>query len=324
MNRTRVRISEPTPRPDPSQDRAPTVCVIGAGAIGSLIAAHVARIAPVAVLTRRADHALALREHGLRVSGLNTFTAELRAATAVVDDLPDFDIGIVATKATEVESAARPLAGRFQDALMVTIQNGLGSEALLRQHGQWPIVAGTTLMGGTRHGDTHVEYELDAPTWLGPYDGVPFERATEIAALLQRAGLKAEAFPDVRPAQWSKLVFNAAVGTISAITGVPHSRPFADEEGLGGLVRSVISEGIQVAAAEGIELQEDPWALNVRALHDGYSHAPSILLDLRAGRRTEVDFNIGAIVRAAERLGAAAPVSTALYRLLKAKAAPCT
>ncbi|HSI97890.1 MAG TPA: 2-dehydropantoate 2-reductase [Gaiellaceae bacterium] len=295
------------------------MCVIGAGAIGSLIAAHVAKIAPVAVLTRRADHAFALREYGLRVSGLSTFTAEVRAATSIVDDLPSFDIGIVATKATEVESAARALEGRFQDTLLVTIQNGLGAEARLRRHGPWPIVAGTTLMGGTRHDDTHVEYELDAPTWLGPYDGVPLERVTEVAALLERAGLKAEAFPDVRPAQWSKLVFNSAVGTISAITGLPHSRPFADDEELGGLVRSVISEGVRVAAAEGIELQEDPWTLNVRTVHDGYSHPPSILLDVRARRRTEADFNIGAIVRTAERLGVAAPLSTTLYRLLKAK-----
>ena len=73
------------------------VCVVGAGAIGSLFAAHLAKVTEVAVLTRREEHARALNEHGLRVSGRHDFTARLTAATAAFD-LPDFGLGIIATK----------------------------------------------------------------------------------------------------------------------------------------------------------------------------------------------------------------------------------
>ena len=318
MNRTRVRNSELIPLPDPSQDRGRTVCVVGAGAIGSLIAAHLSRVARVVVLTRRYEQAGALGEHGLHVSGLREFTASVEA-TSSPTTLPAFELGIVTTKATDVAEAARALGGHSEGAVIVTIQNGLGAEELIREHGRWPIVAGTTLMGGTRHSDTHVEFELDAPTWLGPYEGTPVEQVESVVSLFQSAGLKAEGFSDLAPARWSKLVFNAAVGTISALTQLPHSAPYADDGGVGGLARSVISEGSRVAAAAGIELAEDPWELNVRAVEDDYAHPPSILLDVWAKRKTEVDFNIGAIVREADRLNVAAPLSQALYALLKAK-----
>jgi 2-dehydropantoate 2-reductase len=319
MSGTEVREEERTPESGARQDPRPSVCVIGAGAIGSLIAAHLARIASVSILVRRAEHARSLQERGLRVSGLAEFTSAIQVATTSPTELPPFEIAFVATKATEVEHVARALHGRCPEALMVTIQNGLGVEERLRRHGPWPIVAGTTLMGGVRHDDTHVEYELAAPTWLGPYGSVPFATVARVAGLLERAGLMAVAFPDLGPARWSKLVFNAAVGSIAALTDLPHSPPFADEQGLGGLVRAVIDEGVRVATAEGIELLEDPWELNVRAARDGYAHVPSILLDVRARKPTEVDFNVGAIVRCAERHGIDAPLSEALYHLLKAK-----
>src|SRR5436305_14443743 len=102
-------------------------CVVGAGAIGSLYAAHIARVAEAVVLTRRPEHAEALNAEGLHVSGRHDFTARL---TAGVDpgDLPDPDLVIVATKATGLEEAAAALAGRWPRALVLTVQNGLGAE----------------------------------------------------------------------------------------------------------------------------------------------------------------------------------------------------
>src|SRR5512142_1139390 len=110
------------------------VCVVGGGVIGSLYAGHLARIADVSVLTRRAEHARALTVEGLRISGKSDFTAAVRA-TADPADLPDFDLGILATKATQLEEAAAALAGRFPRATLMTIQNGLGAENLVRGHG---------------------------------------------------------------------------------------------------------------------------------------------------------------------------------------------
>ena len=89
------------------------VCVAGAGVIGSLFAAHLARVAEVSALVRREEHAQALREHGLRVSGRADFTARLDAATSPAA-LPEPDLVIVACKGTDLDArrgAASPATG---------------------------------------------------------------------------------------------------------------------------------------------------------------------------------------------------------------------
>jgi 2-dehydropantoate 2-reductase len=299
------------------------VCVVGAGSIGSLFAAHVATVTDVLVLTRRADHARALNERGLQVTGRHDFTARVTAASDP-RDLPDFDLGIVATKANGVEEAAESLRGRFPTATLMTVQNGLGAEEIVRGHGDWPLISGVTFMSGTKHSDTHVEYILDTPTWIGPYGETPLERVQEVAQLLVDAGLKAEALPDLRPAQWSKLIFNATVNGVAALTGLPHDEHFAAENDLGDLghlVHELVDEGKRVAAAAGVELHDDPWEMNVLATKRGSAHYPSMLEDVEAQRPTEVELINGALVREAERHGVDAPLQAAVYRLVKAREA---
>ena len=299
------------------------LCVVGAGSIGSLFAAHLATVADVLVLTRRINHARALNEEGLQVTGRHDFIARVTAA-ADPRELPEFDVGIVATKATGLEAAAESLDGHFPTATMMTVQNGLGAEAVLRAHGEWPLVSAVTFMSGTKHSDTHVEYILDTATWLGPYEHTPFERVQEIGQLLVDSGLKAEALPDLRPAQWSKLIFNATVNGVSALTGLPHDEHFAaehDRSNLGHLVHDLVEEGKRVAAAAGVELHDDPWEMNVLATKRGSAHYPSMLEDIEARRPTEVELINGALVREAERCGVEAPLHTAVYRLVKAREA---
>jgi 2-dehydropantoate 2-reductase len=299
------------------------VCVVGAGAIGSLYAAHLARTTDVSVLTRREAHARSLNEHGLRISGRHEFTSRV-TATADPAQLREFDVGIVATKATGLEEAAGALSGRFPKSTIMTVQNGLGAEEVLRRHGEWPIVSAVTFMSGTRHGDTHVEYILDTETWLGPYEDTPYEVVEELTGLIEGSGLKARPFRDLRPAQWSKLIFNATVNAVAALTGLPHNGHFASEErpeDLGHLVHGLMDEGRRVAAAAGVELHEDPWEMNVLATRRGSAHYPSMLEDVEARRPTEVDLITGALVREAQRRDVPVPLHTAMYRLIKAKEA---
>jgi len=299
------------------------VCVIGAGAIGSLFAAHLAKVADVLVLTRRKEHAQELNERGLQVSGRHDFTARVTAA-ADPDELPEFDVGIIATKANGVEGAATSLAGRFPAATIMTVQNGLGAEEIVQRHGDWPLISAVTFMSGTKLSDTQVEYILDTPTWLGPYGATPFQLVEELARLLVEAGLEAEALPDLRPAQWSKLIFNATVNGVAALTGLPHDAHFAAEgaeSDLGHLVHALVDEGKRVAVAEGVVLHDDPWEMNVLATKRGSAHYPSMLEDVEARRPTEVELINGALVRQAERHGVDAPLQNAVYRLVAAREA---
>jgi 2-dehydropantoate 2-reductase len=307
------------------------VCVVGAGVIGSLYAGHLAQVAEVSMLTRRHEQAAALVQRGLRISGKSDRRVAL-AATADPAELAEFDLGILATKATDLEDAAARLSDRSPQATLMTIQNGLGAEEIVRRHGGWPLISAVTFMSGVRHSDTHVEYELDTETWLGPYAGTTtsFETVQSVEALLQRSGLRARAFPDLRPAQWSKLIFNATVNTVAALTDLPHVSHFAardEDTDLGHLVHELMEEGKRVAEAADVELHEDPWEMNVLAVRRGeteaasgrYAHVPSMLDDVRARRRTEVDFITGALVREARRLGVPVPLHEAMYRLVRAR-----
>ena len=300
------------------------ICIVGAGAIGSLYAAHLARVAEVWALVRREEHARIINERGIRVTGHNQFHAELKAATDP-GQLPEFDFGIVATKASQTREALAPVAHLFRRGAVLSAQNGLGGEEIIASlMTQGYVIRGTTFMSGTRFADDHVHYELNTPTWMGPFEptNTPFEMVEELAALVNASGLKAEALRDARPAQWSKLIFNASVNSVAALTELPHSPHFAAEaeySNLGHLLRALIEEGKSVAAALGIELHEDPWAMNCIGAQT--NHPPSMLYDVRQRCATEVDFLGGAIAREARRAGVPAPLHTALYRLVKGKEA---
>ena len=297
------------------------VCIIGCGSIGSLYAAHLAKVTEVWAFVRRPEHAEALNREGLSVSGTHEFHVKLRASHDPAG-LPEFDLGIVSSKATQTAEAVRPVAHLFKKGAILSAQNGLGGEAIIANLAKTFVIRGTTFMSGTRHSDTHVQYELDTATWMGPFEPTqtPFPLVEEAANLIVASGLKAVALQDARPAQWSKLIFNSSVNAVSALTELPHSFHFAAEKefsDLGHLLHALIDEGKQVAAGLGIKLHEDPWEMNkIGAQTD---HPPSMLYDIRHKLTTEVDFLGGAIAREAQRAGIPAPLHTALYRLIKGK-----
>ncbi len=307
------------------------VCIVGAGAIGSLFVGHLGTIVETTVLVRREEHARDLNDNGMRITGKSDLTAQVTASTNPAD-LGDIDLVILATKTTAVEASMKTLAGHFPNATIMMVQNGLGCERVVRQYGEWPIISGLTFMSGVRRSDSHVDYELDTPSWIGPWDedaerpGYPF--IVQVEGLINRCGLICEAYQDLGPVQWSKLIFNSAVNAIGAVTDTPHVPCYADTDeisDLGNLVRDMMAEGVAIARAKGIELNSDPWEMNCRAVSQGgshgseeYAHVTSMLGDVRNKSYTEVDWITGSIVRVARELGVPAPYHETLYRLVKA------
>ena len=286
-------------------------------------------MAEVYAFVRRPEQAQALNQHGLRVTSASpghNFVASLKASTNPLE-LPAFDLGIVACKATQTEQAFAPVAKLFDNGAVISAQNGLGSEEIIAAHTRGWVIRGTTFMSGTRHTDTRVQYELNTATWIGPFEprATPFSVVQQAAELIVAGGLKAEALADARPAQWSKLIFNSSVNAASALTELPHSPHFSAERefsDLGHLLHALIEEGKAVAAAAGVELHEDPWEMNKVGAQT--NHPPSMLYDIRHHLPTDIDFLCGAIAREAQRAGVPAPLHTAMYRLIKAKEASWT
>lgn len=295
------------------------VCVVGCGAIGSLFAAHLARVDGVEVYAFDVwkDHVKAINERGLQISGAAEFTAKVRATTTV-GEIPRCDYGIVATKSLHTKAAIEQTAHLFDEhSAVCSIQNGVGNEEILAQHVKY-VIRGTTFPAGHVIEPGQVGYDISGDTWIGPFEpsNTPMKMVEELAAAITKGGMNTLAMQDARGAQWAKLIFNASTNPVGALTGLHHGAATFYEP-TGELFNALIEEGIAVARAQGIELHGDPRELVLQGAKAPGKHKASMLQDILAGRQTEVDFMNGAIVQWGEKVGVPTPLNKALWALVK-------
>ena len=279
------------------------ICIVGCGAVGSLFAAHLARKGESEVWAYDVwkEHVDAIRENGLRISGAADFTARLNA-TCDPDEIPRCDFGIVATKAIRTRNAIAQAARVFDtNSAVCSVQNGVGNEEIIAEHVKF-VIRGTTFPAGHLIAPGHVGFDIKGDTWIGPFEPTktPMSKVEELAGLVTRSGMNVIALKDARGAQWTKLIFNAATNPVGALTLLHHGAAtrFAPT---GQLFNDLIAEGEAVARASGIELHGDPRTLVQKGASAPGKHRASMLQDLLAKRRTEVDFMNGAIVEWAAR-----------------------
>jgi 2-dehydropantoate 2-reductase len=295
------------------------VCVIGCGAIGSLFAAHLARLEGVEVFAydRFAEHIDAIHARGLRISGEADFTSRPRATVKALE-IPRCDYGLLATKSTHTHAAIADTAHLFDDnSAVCSVQNGIGNEEIIAGRVKY-VIRGTTFPAGHVVEPGHVGFDIQGDTWIGPFEpsGTPMAKVEELAALLTRAGLRTHAMDDARGAQWTKLIFNAGTNPVGALTGLHHGAATFFEP-TGALFGALIEEGMAVATAMGIVLREDPRELVRYAANAPGRHKASMLQDVLARRPTEVDFVNGAIARLGEQHGVPTPLNRAVWALVK-------
>jgi 2-dehydropantoate 2-reductase len=294
------------------------VAVIGCGAIGSLYAAHLARVPGVEVwaVDPWREHVEAIEEDGLRVTGLADFVAPVHARTDAAD-LPPCRFGIVATKSLHTADAVRAAQGALGDASVVSVQNGIGNEEILAE--TLPrVIRGTIVTAGAVTMPGTVRYDAPGDSWIGPFEPRP-ARSQEIALLarlLNDGGLRTHAVEDARGPQWTKVVFNAATSPLSALTGLTVGQVCTDP-GLRAEVERLVAEALGVCAAAGIVLTRDPGDSIEEAIREAFWHKPSMLQDVLARRRTEVEVLNGGIAAEGRRVGAPTPAHDAMVALVK-------
>lgn len=295
------------------------ICIIGCGAVGSIFAAHLARLEDVEVFALDVwqKHIEAINQRGLRLSGVADFTVRLQAATTP-EELPRCDYGIMATKSIHTRAAIERAARLFDDASAVcSVQNGVGNEEILAEHLRY-VIRGTTFPAGHVIAPGEVSFDIAGDTWIGPFEPTqtPMPRVEELAATLTRAGMNTIALEDARGAQWSKLIFNASTNPVGALTLLHHGAATFFPP-TGELFNALIEEGEAVARAHGIQLHGDPRDLVMKGARAPGKHKASMLQDVLAGRQTEVDFLNGAIVEWGEKAGVPTPLNRALWALIK-------
>jgi 2-dehydropantoate 2-reductase len=296
------------------------IAVVGCGAVGSLFAANLACLDDVEVWAYDLDreHVQAINESGLRLSGVREVTGRPRA-TADAGELPPCEFGIVATKSMHTDAAVSATAAAFRDGAVCSVQNGVGNEEAIAAHVE-RVIRGTTFPAGRVVAPGHVNWDVAGDTTIGPFEPrpAPMEEVERLAEACTRAGLPTTAVADARGPQWRKLIFNAATNPVGALTGLTHGR-VCEDESLRRLVSGLVDEGKAVAAAQGIELDEDPEELiDYAARPDvAYDHKASMLQDVEARRQTEIDFLNEGIVRFGRELGVSTPLNEAVTALVK-------
>jgi 2-dehydropantoate 2-reductase len=295
------------------------VCVVGCGAIGSLFAAHLARLEGVEVHAYDVykDHVRAINDRGLRVSGAAEFTVRLHA-TFDASQIPACDFGIVATKSTHTRPGIEQTKNVFGPSSAVcSVQNGVGNEEIIAQHVKY-VIRGTTFPAGHLIEPGHVGFDINGDTWIGPFEptNTPYECVEKLSALLNRGGMHVIPLKDARGAQWTKLIFNASTNPVGALT-LLHHRAATRFASTGALFNALIAEGEAVAKALGIQLHGDPRALVEKGASAPGKHNASMLQDVLAKRQTEVDFMNGAIAELGEKNGVATPLNRAMWQLIK-------
>ena len=295
------------------------ICVVGCGAIGSIFAAHLARLDAVEVYAYDVwkEHVEAIKQRGLRISGAADFTARVKATTNP-RDIPECDYGIVATKSTHTRAAIEQTAHVFPETSAVcSVQNGVGNEEILAGRVRY-VIRGTTFPAGHAIEPGHVGFDIKGDTWIGPFEptSTPMARVKELAQTITRAGLNVIALEDARGAQWTKLIFNASTNPVGALTLLHHGA--ATRFGpTGKLFDDLIDEGLAVAKALGIKLHGDPRDLVKKGADAPGKHKASMLQDILAKRQTEVDFMNGAIVEWGKKAGVPTPLNKAMWALVK-------
>ena len=294
------------------------VCIVGCGAIGGLYAAHLARLDDVEVwafdLAR--EHVDAINKNGLRLTGLSDFVATVQARMEV-SEIPECELGIIATKTMFTRSAIEMAAPIFRDGAVCSVQNGIGNEEIVAEYVP-RVIQGTIFPAGHITGPGVINHDAGGKTWIGPFAVNPATMAEveQLADALSRSGLECLAMEDARGAQWTKLIFNSASNAMGALTRLPHGVA-CDQEGVRKVMSVLVKEGMAVADALGITLDSDPEALIDYGREKAYYHPPSMLQDVMAQRLTEVDALNGGIARLGRELGIPCPMNEACSAIIK-------
>lgn len=316
------------------------ICVYGAGAIGGLLGARLVQAGEDVTLIARGPHLAAMRNKGLKVTGIGgDFTVSPRAtdnpAEAGVQDFV-----IVAVKAQAVSGIVdkmAPLLGPRTAVVMAV--NGVpwwyfyGIDGPLRDRRlssvdpdgkQWSVIGPQRAIGSVVYpaaeivapGELrHVEGERFS---IGEPDGSKSERITALSKALIAAGFKSPVKTDIRAEIWVKLWGNVAFNPISALTGATLKR-ICEDAGTRACAKAIMLEAQAVAAQLGIAMPID-----VEKRIDGAAgigeHKTSMLQDFERGRPIELDAIVGAVAELGRLVGVPTPMVDAIFALTRQKA----
>jgi 2-dehydropantoate 2-reductase len=299
------------------------IAIVGTGAMGSVYAGLFASAGhEVWAIDKWREHVEAMRSKGLRLEGASgDRTVKLNASTDV-KDAGKCDLVVLATKAMQVEQAASSIKSLLKDETPVlSIQNGLGGpETAASVLGRDKVMVGVVGgFGASMRAPGHAHHNGMELVRLGEFGGPITPRLRRVEEAWKSAGFRVKLFDDIDQLVWEKLLCNCAYSGPCGISEGTISDVMNDPD-LARLSADCATEGFLVARKKGVKLGFDDPVAYVRDFGSKIPNArPSVLLDLMAKRKSEIDVINGSIPRVGAQLGIAAPVNATITSLVKAK-----
>jgi len=315
------------------------ILIVGAGAIGSLVGAYIARGGADVTLLDIGDHIHVIGKEGLKVHtiGGGSFQVEVRAVSNA-KEIAEVDLLVLTVKTFHTEPALASVAYlKDRIGLALSLQNGVEKEDhLIRSFGSEKVIGAMCLEGATRLGPAEIQHTMRGITYIGELDGRETDRVKTVCELFTMGGLKAEITSDILSADWAKWINFAATAAICSLSRLEYYKILKNKE-LALLVAQIYQEYAQLAKAKGIEIRDYPGfevktiseadpsraAEILRARGEGLESRgmtkvkPSLCQDVENGRKTEYEATFGYAVREAEKLAVEMPLTRYVYQFLK-------
>jgi len=312
--------------------------ILGAGAIGSILGAHLARAGHRVIMLARARRAEQIERDGLRLKGLVDCSVEVPVLTDPTR-LTSAEVLIVATKTSATAAALEPLQAATIGTAF-SIQNGVWkNDQLASVFGAQRVLGALANTSGELQPTGEVLFTRNVNLFLGELGRSDSQsgRASRIAATIDASGVRSTAVDDILNREWTKFVGWVGLMGMSVATRARTGDYLSDPDCALLLVR-LVREMSQLAAASGIRLTDQESLLPIRTMLESSDeaairavcaageefslgapeHRMSSLQDLEARRPLEIDETLGDAVRRAERLGLSLPLLEAMYRLTAA------
>ncbi|MBN2467838.1 MAG: ketopantoate reductase family protein [Deltaproteobacteria bacterium] len=290
--------------------------IVGAGAMGCLFGFFLRRVGKDVWLFDTDKELIAhIQRKGIRVEGASGTHRVPISATNDCSEIEWADLIIIFVKSYSTSQAihdVKSLVGR--ESVLLTLQNGIGNvERITEVVAKKQVIAGTTAHGATSLGLGHIRHAGEGETLIGELDGRRTVRLDTIRRLFESAGIIVQTTNDVTGILWSKLLVNAGINPLTAITGLRNGQ-LLDFEETRNIMHRTVDEGMEIAAGKGISLVYADYRNKVDSVCVATAdNISSMLQDLTKGKKTEVDFINGFIAKEEKGL---TPINRTLTRLI--------
>ena len=296
--------------------------VVGAGPVGCIVAAFLAKGGYEVTLCDVVPALLApALDPGILLEGAENLQQKVTRTCLAIDDLQDYDpeVIVITVKANALPLIASAIEGFYKEGMyVISWQNGIDTELeLTKTLGRSGVMRAVVNYGCGLVGPGHVRLPFHHPPhYLQELDPKSKPATVAIAQALSRCGLTTEDTQDIISMVWRKGVLNACMNPVCAVTGLTMNRAMGDPI-VFQIVDALVKECIQVARANEIQLGWDFYPHAIEYMSKAGDHKPSMLMDIEAGRRTEVDYINGKFVAYGQRAGVSTPFNRTLLSLVK-------